>query len=130
VLHEDIREAQRLENQQLRAEILDRQKGLITAPQFEDKLRREQAERARLEQRLATIETDVARIQTPRSTPTATPGTSPGDLATEFEEIRRSQLESSGSEAGSLGTSGSELIFQFEEGEEQRTFWSKTRKHC
>jgi hypothetical protein len=114
---QDIREAQRLENQQLRAEILDRQKGLITAPQFEDKLRREQAERARLEQRLATIETDVARIQTPRSTPTATPGTSPGDLATEFEEIRRSQLESSGSEAGSLGTSGSELIFQFEEGE-------------
>jgi hypothetical protein len=61
---EDIREAQRLENQQLRAEILDRQQGLITAPQLEDQLRREQAERARLEQRLATIETDVARIQT------------------------------------------------------------------
>jgi hypothetical protein len=117
---QDIREAQRLETQQLRAEILDRQKGLITAPQLEDQLRREQAERARLEQRLATIETDVARIQTPRSTPTSTPGTSPGDIATEFEEIRRSQLESSGSEAGSLGTSGSELIFQFEEGEQEQ----------
>jgi hypothetical protein len=121
---EDLREAQRLENQQLRAEILDRQQGLITAPQLEDQLRREQAERARLEQRLATIETDVARIQTPRSTPTttptSTPGTSPGDIATEFEEISRSQLESSGSEAGSLGTSGSELIFQFEEGEQQQ----------
>jgi hypothetical protein len=117
---EDLREAQRLENQQLRAEILDRQQGLITAPQLEDQLRREQAERARLEQRLATIETDVASIQTPRSTPTSTPGTSPGDIATEFEEIRRSQLESSGSEAGSLGTSGSELIFQLEEGEEEQ----------
>ena len=116
---EDLREAQRLENQQLRAEILDRQQGLITAPQLEDQLRREQAERARLEQRLATIETDVARI-TPRSTPTSTPSTSPGDIDTEYEEIRRSQLESSGSEAGSLGTSGSELIFQFEEGEQQQ----------
>lgn len=115
---QDLREAQRLENQQLRAEILDRQEGLITAPQLEDQLRREQAERARLEQRLATIETDVARI-TPRSTPTATPGTSPGDLASSFEEIRRSQLESSGSEAGSLGTSGSELIFPLEEQEQE-----------
>jgi len=115
---EDLREAQRLENQQLRAEILDKQQGLITAPQLEDQLRREQAERARLEQRLATIETDVARI-TPQSTPTATPGTSPGDIETEFEEIRRSQLEGSGSEPGSLGTSGSELIFEFEEGEQQ-----------
>jgi hypothetical protein len=115
---EDLREAQRLENQQLRAEILDRQQGLITAPQLEDQLRREQAERARLEQRLATIETDVARI-TPRSTPTSTPSTSPGDIDTEYEEIRRSQLESSGSEAGSLGTSGSELIFQLEEGEQE-----------
>ncbi len=114
----DLREAQRLENQQLRAEILDRQEGLITAPQLEDQLRREQAERARLEQRLATIETDVASIQTPRSTPTATPGTSPGDIETEFEEIRRSQIESSESEPGSLGTSGSELIFQLEEGEQ------------
>ena len=111
---EDIREAQRLENQQLRAEILDTQQGLITAPQLEDQLRREQAERARLEQRLATIETDVARI-TPQSTPTATPGTSPGDIETEFEEIRRSQLEGSGSEPE---TSGSELIFQLEEGQE------------
>jgi hypothetical protein len=115
---EDLREAQRLENQQLRAEILDRQQGLITAPQLEDQLRREQAERARLEQRLATIETDVARI-TPRSTPTTTPSTSPGDIDTEFEQIRRSQLESSGSESGSLGTSGSDLIFQLEEGEEE-----------
>ena len=116
---QDIREAQRLETQQLRAEILDTQQGLITAPQLEDQLRREQTERARLEQRLATIETDVASIQTPRSTPTTTPGTSPGDIETEFEEIRRSQLESSGSEAGSLGTSGSELIFQLEEGEQE-----------
>jgi len=114
---EDLRQAQRLENQQLRAEILDRQEGLITGAELEDQLRREQAERARLEQRLATIETDVARI-TPQSTPTATPGTSPGDLATSFEEIRRSQLEGSGSEPGSLGTSGSELIFPLEEGEQ------------
>lgn len=115
---EDLKEAQRLENQQLRAEILDRQQGLITGAELEDQLRREQAERARIEQRLATIETDVARI-TPQSTPTATPGTSPGDLATSFEEIRRSQLEGSGSEPGSLGTSGSELIFPLEEGEQQ-----------
>ena len=120
---QDIREAQRLENQQLRAEILDTQINLITASQLEEKLRREQAERTRLEQRLASIETDVARftpLSTPQSTPTTTPSTSPGEFETEFEEIRRSQLEGSGSEAGSLGTSGSELIFPLEQLQEQQ----------
>lgn len=82
---QDIREAQRLENQQLRAEILDTQINLITASQLEEKLRREQAERTRLEQRLASIETDVARF---------TPGPSAQEIATSVRQVlTRQRLE-------------------------------------
>lgn len=112
---QDLREAQQLENRQLRAEVLQQQEDTIPGSEIESRFKREQAERLRLEERLRTIETDVASI-TPRSTPASSLGTDPRDRETEFEEIRRSEVESSSEGASS---SPSELQFDLEQEEEQ-----------
>jgi len=112
---QDLREAQQLENRQLRAEVLQQQEDTIPGSEIESRFKREQAERLRLEERLRTIETDVASI-TPRSTPASSLGTDPQDRETEFEEIRRSEVESSSEGASS---SPSELQFDLEQEQEQ-----------